>query len=285
MPIDVSALKALAAAGATVEMIIAAVEAQQVAERQRALEDEKLKREAKRPGARERKRLQRLRDQSDSSSCVGNLRTPEPVTRDLLADVTVVTRDTPPPPFPLLSSPTPPSNNPLTPCDDVDARERDGPGSDLAERLAVQVMEILGIDSTNVPRLWRGLPEYLARGIAGHGWRADPILAAARHVATAFARRTGERHPESCGYLTKPIEVEHSKLERELALKTPIATDPAALERARAATTWVSADDIRFKAWDAHLRNMRGRGLPTDARGGWHIEMDWPPGHPNSEAA
>jgi hypothetical protein len=286
MPIDVSALKALAAAGATVDMIIAAVEAQQAAERKCAIEEAELQRDAlkqKRSDARERKRLQRQRD--NPSFCVSSLRHPQPVTRDTSPNVPIVTRDNAPPPFPLPSPPTPPLTNPLTPFDDVDARERGG--SDLAAKLADQVMTILSVDRAEPPRLWRGLADYLQRGIVDRAWRSDLVLAAARRVAAAFEKRTGEKHPESCGYLTRPIEQEHERHERGLALMTKVIdVDPAAVDRARAATVWVGAGDERFKAWDAYHRATRGAGLPTDAKGGWHVPTDWPPDHPKaSEAA
>lgn len=288
MPISVSALRAIAdavmSAGAdaraALEAVFRALEAQAVAD----LEDGRSEVKKRRADASKRKRLQR--DREKSSPSVGSLRIPS-VTCDHTPHVTNVprvTRDSVTSPIPLPSSPTPPLTNPLTPLDDDDVRARGF--LELAGRIANQAMEILGVDRENRPRLWHGFERDLALQLE-RGWRPDLILAAVRKVAASFAKRTGEKHPESFGYLTKPIENEHARYQRELALMAPIAApDPAAIERARAAQTWLHRDDERFKAWDAHLVATRGRGLPIDGKGGWHVASDWPPGHPRaSEAA
>jgi hypothetical protein len=261
VPISDEALKVLADAGVSADVLVAAIRAQGEVERA-ALKDTRV-------GARLRKRLQRSRDRE---------------TRTAVTHVTDVTRDPCDTPIPLPSPPTPPLTNPLTPFDDVDGRARGSP--DLAARLANQAMDILGVDRANRPRLWHGFENDLAHKLAERGWRADLILVAARRVAAAFAKRTGEKHPESFGYLTKPIEREHERYQREFAMLTPVATaDPAAIEAARSAQLWLHHDDERFKAWHAHLVATRGRGLPTDAKGGWHVTCDWPPGHGANEQA
>jgi hypothetical protein len=46
---------------------------------------------------------------------------------------------------------------------------------------------------------------------------------------------------------------------------------------------WLRGDDARFKAWDRFLQSSRGKGAPTDARGGWLFTSEWPPGDPHGE--
>jgi hypothetical protein len=46
---------------------------------------------------------------------------------------------------------------------------------------------------------------------------------------------------------------------------------------------WLRGDDARFKAWDRHLQASRGKGAPTDARGGWLFPAEWPPGDARGE--
>jgi hypothetical protein len=90
--LDISVLRAMAAAGATVEMILAAVEASQLAEQAKVDE--------RRAAAAARKRKSRSTPSHDVTQCHTTSR-----------DVTVTECDTPPP----LDGPPPPSPGPLPP--------------------------------------------------------------------------------------------------------------------------------------------------------------------------
>lgn len=352
MPISSAALRAMFAAGASPDVIIAAVEAEEAAER------EQLKKKRVQEAERQQRKRNRDKTPSDPRPChprSGNPRLPLlSVTRDS-TDVTPVTRDSPIPlPFP----PAPPLTNPLTPLDDDDDR------CALAFLLADQVAAIIGVDRDNPPSGWRGLEDYLGHRLR-EGFGADVIRAAARKAAAVFAKRT-EPHPETCGYLTRLIGQQHEDLQRrQLAIVGSVgaASSPSAntafdefwnvrIERdgpdprepariafneavgqgadpqaiiagmrrfaeahadsrgtrflsrtekwlrektwqdyqqaaapvASSGQVWLHADDDRYRAWDAHRRATTGRGLPTDARGGWYLPSEWPPGHKETAA-
>lgn len=60
----------------------------------------------------------------------------------------------------------------------------------------------------------------------------------------------------------------------ERAGKTPAPTSGAA-----ASTTgyYAKAESEQLAAWDAHSVRIRGKSLPRDRNGGWHVQSEWPP--------
>lgn len=102
----------------------------------------------------------------------------------------------------------------------------------------------------------------------------DPpkIVEGMRHYAQMHAEKSGSRFV--------------ARTEKWLRERTWEDYQPlVAIDPKTAGLVWLRSDDARFKAWDQHHRATRGRGLPTDNRGGWSLPAEWPPGHPKAGAA
>lgn len=98
------------------------------------------------------------------------------------------------------------------------------------------------------------------------GAETGVIVAGMRRFAEIFHDKSGTRYV---------ARTEKWLRERQWEDYQPsVALDPRAVGQ-----VWLRQDDDRFKAWDRHHRSTRGRGAPTDARGGWLFPSEWPPGH------
>lgn len=178
-------LRALLEAGATAEMIVAAVEVD--------YEKNKEQSAKRREQAAERQRKKRARDAREPDLFVPSN---ESVTLSH-AESRVTERDTPS----LSSFPPHPPNNSPTPVDDHDGEaRRDGLINPEAVRIAQVVMKIVGINPEFVPPGWCGAPMRVHVWLA-EGW-TEPIIRAG--VEAAMARKR-DGPPETIKYFEKPI--------------------------------------------------------------------------------
>jgi hypothetical protein len=205
MPISAAALRAMKAAGATAEMLIAAVEAQEAIDKAHTIEQAEIEREhLKKRRQLEAARQQRKRDRDRHAPS---------------RDVTRDERDSSPSSFP----PTPPHITTPSQVGGGDDGGGAGARDQISRRQAValteQTYEAFDIDQHFVPPKWMGLTHYLQGGL-GRGWRPDLVLLAVQKVAAQF-KRNGEVRPEWFGYLTKPIEREHQEAQRQFLLVIP----------------------------------------------------------------
>lgn len=113
----------------------------------------------------------------------------------------------------------------------------------------------------------------------------DPREPARREFAKAV--RTGADPPAVVAGMRRYAEIHADKAGTRYVARTekwlrerqwedyqaPVLLDPRAQGQ-----VWLKRDDERFKAWDRHHQATRGRGAPTDARGGWLFASEWPPG-------
>lgn len=118
----------------------------------------------------------------------------------------------------------------------------------------------------------------------------DPREPARREFAKAV--RTGADPPAIVAGMRRYAEIQAEKAGSRFVARTekwlrerqwedyqaPVLLDPRAPGQ-----VWLKRDDERFKAWDRHHQATRGRGVPTDGRGGWLFASDWPPGHPRHD--
>lgn len=102
----------------------------------------------------------------------------------------------------------------------------------------------------------------------------DPpaIVAGMRRFAEIHAERAGTR------YVARTEKWLRERQWEDYA--APVLLDPRAHGQ-----VWLKREDERFRAWDRHMLASRGRGAPTDARGGWLFASDWPPGDARADRA
>jgi hypothetical protein len=222
MPLSVAELEALFAAGVSHDTILALARVRATDEKERArekLEAEREEQRTTRSQAKLRKRLQRERDAITSSASTDDAYAtgplpPRAVTSDPPPTVTLVTAVTSDTPFP--QTPYPQKERGVG----GGAREADLI-SDQARALAAQVMDIIGINRTAIPPGWQTAPRFMQQGLDG-GWRAETVLLAAQTVKAQIAQRGGEL-PYSVGYLSRPINREHTNPQRPLPMVGVVA--------------------------------------------------------------
>lgn len=122
-------------------------------------------------------------------------------------------------------------------------------------------------------RFWKVYPRREGANPREPAWRAfskavaggcDPeiIVAAALSYAQAERERVGTR------FIAQAV--------RWLSERR-FADYPAAPERAPVSTVWFHHEDPRYVEWDRYLTATRGKGAPTDGKGGWHFPTERPP--------
>jgi hypothetical protein len=245
-------LDALVKAGATAEMIVAAIKAEQdAAEAKRA---EKRARDA------ERKRRSRA-----------NVRN---VTRTD-ADMGVTSRDTPPPSSPSSFPPIPPhitTPSPPTPAAAAEgARARDGGEMKQAMDIADEAARIADLDPANVPPGWCGFPNLIVAGMRA-GWSREDVITGVRSVMT---RRAREGPPASFAYFKGAIADAHATRTAPIPAGRPNAPDHPGQTSARSrAGARPLAGDALIAGFAAALAERPDSRLYAGDAGGWEAGPD-----------
>jgi hypothetical protein len=213
--------RALLVAGATAEMIVAAVEAEQVVNEkkhnERRARDAERKRKSRAASAVSPGRAVTARTSGAPAESEQAIATKKDTQRRRSRAASSMSRGQPVTPSPTLSPSTPPSITTPPVGGDGGVRARDGVISTQAIELADEVMAILGVDRESVPPAWCGAAMWLSAGIAT-GWRPELVRLAAQRVAAARRR---EGPPGSYRYLEKPILHEHQEAARPVPPAPP----------------------------------------------------------------
>ncbi len=211
--IDISLLKAMAAAGATADVIIAAVEVME-AKRSKALAAERQRR--KRAMADDQPELELIDAVAENDAVIPSSHVES---RTVTLDHAAAAPS--PPSFPSFS-PTPPIITlPSTPPEETMLRRdpREAPGTPLISQEAFETAEAIGLEAGFSP-------QSCPPGWCGAAWEVQRFLndgypsAMIRIACTAVLRR-GRGPPENFGYFRKAIVDMRARLEAPLPVAVP----------------------------------------------------------------